>query len=296
MQKMCILLAFVLVFSFAACKQQAQEGMETTNSQAAITTEATEQETIVKEKKTLGNFVTDAPISRPPYISSVKDYFAVYHFMSPEIVGMIDVMFHEPIRDTGKLYPLIIFFHGRGENLSLNHLGTSGTMVEYLINLENDDEAFSAYTLVPITPTSEEVTWSGNRYQLLLKMIPYLIENYDIDPKRVYVTGISMGGFVTCQVVSDLPPRTFAAAIPLSGARNLKEPHKFVDTAFQIHHSTNDELVGVQNARNLYQQLLDCNYPKVQYMEYPSGTHASTQYSVFRSMLFYNWLFNQHLP
>lgn len=280
-----LLLSFILIFCSAACQETAPNPTDTQ------TTEATEQ------KKTPGVFTSREPVGPPlSYISSAKDYFDVYDFSSPEKEGNLELLFHQPFRGTDKDYPLIIYLHGLGEDLSESHLGTSGTMVETLINLENESDEFSAYTLVPITPTDATLSWTSRQYKLLLDLIPYLKENYAIDTKRVYVTGISMGGFTTCQLVNDLPPETFAAVIPLSGARNLKQPEAHMDTAFYIHHSTNDTVVDVSCARNLYQQLVDCKHPNAKYVEYPDGTHSSTQYSVFRDRLFYNWLFARHLP
>ena len=129
-------------------------------------------------------------------------------------------------------------------------------------------------------------------------MIYHLLETYNIDAKRVYITGISMGGFTTCELVNQMLSNTFAAAVPLSGSQMMTDPETLLNTAFRIYHSTNDTVVNVSCSRDLYQQLLIVNHPKVEYTEFVSGNHTSPLYSVYSEQCyeFFGWMFAQRLP
>lgn len=127
-------------------------------------------------------------------------------------------------------------------------------------------------------------------------LIYHLVRTYNIDAKRVYVTGISMGGYTTCRLLKEMPADTFAAAVPLSGAYTMKDPVALYNTAFRIYHAANDPVVNVSCSRNLYKQLLGYKHPKVEYFEEEYGSHTSTLRTAYGDTYFYFWLFDQRLP
>ena len=229
-------------------------------------------------------------------ITSPQDYFETQIFTEADTD--IYYLFHEPIRDTGKAYPLVIFLHGLGDTVNERSLGTATQFVDSLIWLENESEEYSAYTLVPSTPLAHEGGWSYAQLEAFKRLIYHLLENFNIDSKRLYVSGISMGGFTTCQLVNEMPPDTFAAAAPLSGARMMTHPERLHNTAFHIYHSTNDTVVDVSSSRWLNEQLLISGHPKVEYTEFENGDHISPLYSVYTNQCyqFFGWMFAQRLP
>ncbi len=229
-------------------------------------------------------------------ITSVDDYFVTKGYTPPNKVGLIQYLFHEPIRNTGKDYPLIIFLHGLGDTVNESTLGTSGPLIQNLIMLENQSEAFSTYTLVPSTPLASEGWWVSWQLDFLKQLIYDLVDNYNIDPKRIYITGISMGGYTTCDLVNQMPPDTFAAAVPLSGSRYMLDPTSLYNTAFRIYHSKNDTVVDVSCSQGLYYQLTVSEHPNVEYIQFDDGNHISPLYSVYYDKSFYDWLFAQRLP
>lgn len=164
--------------------------------------------------------------------------------------------------------------------------------------LENEYEEYGAYTLTPSTPFPNQGWWTETQLSAFKKLIYQLIDDYKIDPKRIYITGISMGGFVTCQLVDEMPPNTFAAAVPLSGASNMSDPESLHNTAFRIYHSNRDTTVNVSCSRALNQQLLSSDHPKVEYIEFHHGHHTSPLRDVYsvQRYTFFEWLFAQRLP
>ena len=235
------------------------------------------------------------PVEFTP-VTTPEAYFETKKYTPPGKVGDIQYLFHEPIRNTGKKYPLVIFLHGLGDTVNESTLGTAGPLVNTLMQLENQDEAFSTYTLVPSTPLAGEGWWVNWQLSFLKQLIYELPNSYNIDPKRIYVTGISMGGYTTCQLLSEMKPDTFAAAVPLSGAYDLINPVAVNNTAIRIYHSNLDTVVNVSCSRSLYQQLKTCYHPKAEYFEFSHGNHISPLYDVYYDRSFYDWLFAQKLP
>ncbi|MBQ7328320.1 MAG: prolyl oligopeptidase family serine peptidase [Oscillospiraceae bacterium] len=225
------------------------------------------------------------------------DYFSMTYFSPTNSPNKIQCLFHEPVRqNTGKSYPLIIYLHGKGETLSATNWGSGKVFIESLMDMENAAEKFGAYTLVPVTPLGKNGWWTDTEFIFLKCLIDRLVRSYHIDAKRIYVTGISMGGYTTCRLLKEMPPDTFAAAVPLSGAYTMKDPVAVHNTAFRIYHSAADTVVDVSRSRDLYQQLVDSNHPNVEYFESEYGGHMSPLQTAYGDPYFYFWLFEQQLP
>ena len=289
-----LLLAIVMVFLFSACKRESLQPPETTEqgeqSAAADNTEQEAQSSSTDNAEQEGAAAVFTPVF------SVTEVFELKHFTPPNSAGEIHYLFHEPLWKTGKDYPLVIFLHGLGDTITTSEMGSGTYLVDSLIDMENESEKYAAYTLIPITPLSGEGWWKDWQFDFLQKLIFDLVENYNIDAKRIYVTGLSMGGFTTCRLVNAMPPDTFAAAVPLSGANNLTNPDAHHNTAFRIYHVASDTTVNVESSRSLYQQLRASQHPKAEYYELTSGTHTSPMHTVYSDRLFMGWLFTQRLP
>ena len=266
---------------------------------AALTACRQNPENIPSEEATQGSTTqssTDTTVAFTP-IQSGEDYFRTRTYIDERTHEDVDYLFHQPVRDTGKKYPLVIFLHGLGNEVTKTKLGTARYFVEALIYLENSSEEYSAYTLVPTTPHGNEGWWTPSQLSAFKKLIREVISNYNVDPNRVYISGISMGGMVTCQLVNEMSPNTFAAAVPLSGAYQMTSPYEHGNTAFRIYHSTNDQVVSVSQSRNLYNQLRRAGHDNVELIEFPHGDHTSPLRTVFHENYyeFFPWLFSQSL-
>lgn len=276
-----LVVILALVVSAAGCKSAPTAETDPSDSENTL---AQQESTIDPEK---------VPFTR---IISSEDYFHTALFSPTDSAAKIQYLFHKPIRDTGKSYPLIIYLHGKGETLRASNLGTGQLFINSLIDLENTSEQYSAYTLVPITPLGSDGWWDDWEFIYLECLIDRLVRTHNIDAKRIYVTGISMGGYSTCRLLKEMPPDTFAAAVPLSGAYTMNDPVALYNTAFRIYHAAGDTVVNVSRSRDLYQQLVDNKHPKVEYFEEEYGSHTSTLGTAYGDPHFYLWLFAQRLP
>lgn len=135
-----LVVILALIVSAAACKSAP---VAATDPSASENTLAQQESTVDPEK-----------VEFTPIVSS-EDYFHTDFFSPTETPVKIQYLFHQPIRDAGKSYPLIIYLHGKGETLSASNLGTGQLFINTLIDMENASEQYSAYTLVPITPPGQ---------------------------------------------------------------------------------------------------------------------------------------------
>ncbi|MBO5852332.1 MAG: dienelactone hydrolase family protein [Clostridia bacterium] len=286
-----LILVAALALSLAAC--QKENGEAPSSSSASLSEQAssniTSSQTVSSQKE-----------ERVPYepAKTLSDYFDTLTFYDKTSDASIEYLFHEPLRDTGKEYPMIIFLHGLFEEMSLTSLGTAGGMVEALMYYENAIEKYSIYTLIPSTPLPSEGWWQDNQLEALKQLIYKLCEGYKIDKKRIYIAGISMGGMTACQLLDEMPKDTFAAIATFSGVSTLSNPEKALNTAVRIYHAENDQTVSPQSSRNLNQQLISAGHKNVEYTEFEGGDHLSAIKTVFtrQRLAFLDWMFAQKLP
>jgi predicted peptidase len=105
----------------------------------------------------------------------------------------------------GKHWPLILFLHGGNpQSESLDFIRTQG-----LCAFAISDPGLPFVIISPASPPGWFSTAS------LDALLDEVLKNYDVDPDRVYVTGLSLGGFGTWDLAAESPDR-FAAAVPIA--------------------------------------------------------------------------------
>jgi len=139
--------------------------------------------------------------------------------------NFVDYAFYAPKSDAAKK-PLIIFFHGMGEGggRTLKNQGVQmyAYQEEYFSEKEIQDiMGGSAYVLLPQSPDqwpTDGFTGESKYLQVLTSLIDSVIsENPDIDTDRIYIGGLSMGGFMASRMIINYPDK-FAAAFLCSQA------------------------------------------------------------------------------
>lgn len=118
-------------------------------------------------------------------------------------------------------WPLLVFLHGAGERGNdLNRVKAHGPAK--LVEQGRD------FPFVIVSPQCPEGQWWPVLGREVIALIDEMLERYKIDPDRVYLTGLSMGGYGTWAIASAWPDR-FAAIVPVCGggrpftAANLKK-------------------------------------------------------------------------
>lgn len=116
------------------------------------------------------------------------------------------------------------------------------------------------------------------------------IERYPVDPKRVMVTGISLGGYATWDLVERYPGR-FAGALPVCGAGDPARTAEAAKTPLWIFHGERDPNVPNRFDRKMVSRLWDLDAP-VRYQEYPDCGHGIWG-AVYGDEKVMKWLFTR---
>jgi predicted peptidase len=205
--------------------------------------------------------------------------------------------------DPKQRYPLILYLHGAAARGHDNTEPLRWGPELFLNDSLRDKHAF--FLLVPQCPRgsgwlefsffSPTGTRESPSLQLALELADKVLpQEFNIDPKRRYLTGVSMGGFaVWAEMVRR--PGFFAAAVPVCAGGNARmvtrAAAKYPVWAF---HSDDDHLVPVRQARDLV-QAWRAHGGVALYTEYTGLKHSSWKRAYVDPALF-DWLFAQHLP
>jgi predicted peptidase len=210
--------------------------------------------------------------------------------------------------DKNKKYPLVLVLHGAGERGTDNEKQLVHGSKLFL--KEENRKAFPCFVVFPQCP--EENYWSSVKMdrtktpiirdfdysspltlpmQLSMELLKKLVAQESIDKSRLYITGLSMGGMGTFEMVCRYP-KTFAAALPICGGGDKDSYDKSVKkTYFWVFHGTNDAVVDVKFSREMVDRLKELKVP-VRYTEYPGINHNSWD-NAFAEPDFLSWMF-QH--
>jgi predicted peptidase len=210
----------------------------------------------------------------------------------------------------GKKYPLVIFLHGAGERGSDNNAQLQWGSDLFLDSLNRTK--YPAIVVFPQCPANDK--WAeynknpnadstGYVYsndapirkslKLVSQFIDTLLSSGQIDKSRVYLGGLSMGGFGTYELLWRRP-QTFAAAFPICGAMNPSRVKDFrKNLPLWIFHGDKDPIIYVSNSR-LISNLAKKTNPNVKYTEYPGVGHDSWN-NAFKESTLLPWLFSQRL-
>lgn len=211
---------------------------------------------------------------------------------------------------SGKKYPLVVFLHGAGERGNDNEAQLNWGADLFLdpSNLLN----YPAIVVFPQCPKTDK--WAeytknskdstGYDYkedapirkplQLVSAFIDTLINSGAVDKRRVYIGGLSMGGFGTLELLWR-KPKTFAAAFPICGAGNPARVKDYrAKLPIWLFHGDKDAVIPVANSRLIY-GLLSTSNPAAKYTEYAGVGHDSWK-NAFAEPGLLPWLFAQKLP
>lgn len=203
----------------------------------------------------------------------------------------------------GKKYPVVVFLHGAGERGDDN--------VKQLVHgakqfaTPERRKEFPAFVIAPQCPTGKrwsEVDWSkdtsvlpenpSDAMGLVKDLLDEMIENSQVDTKRIYITGLSMGGYGTWDAIARYP-NFFAAAIPICGGGDPNTVEKFKNTPIWCFHGDEDQAVKVGRCREMVDALKKVD-GDIKYTEYPGVGHDSWTLT-YANPEIYTWLFSKKL-
>lgn len=206
-----------------------------------------------------------------------------------------------PAKTEGKV-PLVIFLHGAGERGTDNQAQLKHGASIFL--KPEVREKFPSYVMAPQCPENQKwVDWdwskpftqqpaqpSGPMKLLLQALDAFLAEHPDVDTDRIYVTGLSMGGFGTWDLATRFPER-FAAIAPVCGGGDPEKAAAIAKLPVWTFHGAADQVVTVELTRKMVAALQKADGVPL-YSEYPAIGHDSwsTAYAEPRLL---DWMFAQ---
>lgn len=183
-------------------------------------------------------------------------------------------------KDTKSKIPLIVFLHGSGERGSNLEIVKNHSPFTYK-NLIKEPVAI----LAPQCP--ENTWWDTDAVYFLIKEIS---EKYKIDKDRIYLTGLSMGGWGTIKLAGE-HPEMFAAVAAVCAPTDrvmLATVDNYKDLNIKLFHGGMDDVVLPENAFNFYQKLHPVN-PKAELTIFPNDNHNSWD-STYSDQKLYDWM------
>ena len=216
-------------------------------------------------------------------VACADDYEARI-FTAPD-GGKLPYRLLQPLKyDAAKKYPLVILLHGAGERGDDNsaQLKWGGSL---FTNAEAR-EKFPAFVLVPQCPKDQkwvDMDWGGDTgtapaqssapQKLLLAALETVQKEFSIDADRLYVTGLSMGGYGTWDLITRYPDK-FAAAAPICGGGDKTKAAAAKPVPTWAFHGLADGVVKPSRTKDMVEGLKAAG-GTVFHTEYPGVAHDS---------------------
>ena len=201
-----------------------------------------------------------------------------------EDAGLKYRLFGERKLKGSKLYPLVVYLHGKGGDV-MTPEEPGGAI--YFANRQNYRKR-PCFIIAPQCPAGE--SWGGNNSSNVINVIGILVKNLPVDEKRIYITGYSMGGFGTFAIVAR-EPELFAAAVPVAGGGNPSKADSMKRVPFWVFHGDADTVVNVGQSRKMVEGLKKAG-GKVEYTEIPGENHGISG-QVYQDKKVHEWMFEQ---
>ena len=179
-------------------------------------------------------------------------------------------------------WPLILFLHGAGER------GHDLSKVEIhgppkLIAKEKKELPF-----VIVSPQCPDDEWWSSELQIdtLDALLDDVVSRYQIDKERIYVTGLSMGGFGAWRLAAEYPHR-FAAIAPICGKGDPASAQSIRHLPVWVFHGAKDNVVPLKESRQMVDALkkVDGN---VTFTVYPEAGHDAWT-ATYENPELYEW-------
>ncbi|GAB1155173.1 hypothetical protein YWY31_11980 [Paenibacillus illinoisensis] len=200
----------------------------------------------------------------------------------------LDYLLHIPDTEdqpADKKWPVILFLHGSGERGSdLNKVKANG-----LPNIVDQDKSFPFIVISPQCP--EDEFWAMEK-EALHAIVEHVLENYPANPKRVYLTGLSMGGYGAWHLPIDYP-HVFAAVAPVCGGIDPSKAEALRSVPIWAFHGAKDDVVPLSESQGIV-DALEAIEANVKLTVYPEGNHNAWD-ETYSNPDLYKWFLSHSL-
>ena len=236
---------------------------------------------------------------------NVIDQFEAKSFTDPDSGLTLPYRIYVPEQaNKARQYSFLLFLHGAGERATDNrrHIAVNSNLLTRIVNDTDRDHA--CIIIAPQCPDNQQwvdTPWGNGSYSLdsvpqskqlaaAMKLVDEVTGSYAVDEDRMYVAGISMGGYGTWDTILRYPDK-FAAAIPVCGAGDPTKADRIKEMPIRAFHSSDDGTVPVSGTREMVAALRQLG-SDINYKEYTNAGHGSWQ-PAFEEPDLVDWLFTQ---
>ncbi len=191
-------------------------------------------------------------------------------------------------------WPVILFLHGAGERGEDGFLQTD---IGIGRAIRRHHRNIPAIVVMPQCRPNE--AWVGPMAGMALRCVELTSREYNLDPRRVYLTGLSLGGHGAWMLAASYPDK-WAAVVPICGFAEYAESTglaekiapRLTDIPIWCFHGAADKMVPVEKSRELVEAIKAAGGKSIWYTEYPNGNHNVWD-KAYDDPELWRWLFAQ---
>ncbi|MAS96297.1 MAG: phospholipase [Verrucomicrobiales bacterium] len=204
-----------------------------------------------------------------------------------ETIGL-DYLLYVPAdysEESEKEWPLVVFLHGAGERgADLEKVALHGPPAKV--------KAGESFPFILASPLCPEGGWWTD--EPVLEFIGHLEETLKVDTSRIYLTGLSMGGYGTWHFATRAPER-FAAIAPVCGGGIPYLMRWIKEMPVWAFHGGKDTVVPLDESERLIKKLKEFQNEDAKLTVYPEAGHNSWT-EAYDTAALYEWLLSHSLP
>jgi predicted peptidase len=201
--------------------------------------------------------------------------------------------------DSNTTYPLVIFLHGSGERGNDNEKNIKHIKDAFTNN--GNRMKYPCFVIAPQCPEKSKWIEAYNTalsakpakpMQQFIELLENILKEYPIDKSKIYITGVSMGGYGTWDLIARYPEK-FAAAVPICGGGDEKTAPRIKHIPIWAFHGSKDNTVPPEKSRSMIKALQNAG-GSPGYTEYPDVEHPSWVHA-YKDPFLMVWMFRQKL-
>ncbi len=169
-------------------------------------------------------------------------------------------------KDAKKKWPMIMFLHGAGERGNNIKLVAKHGPPKLIVQGRNFD-------FIIVSPQCPDDIWWPEKNEVLINLLDEIEKKYRVDTDRVYLTGLSMGGFGTWSLSCRYPQR-FAAIAPICGGGEWYAANRLKKIPVWAFHGAKDNIVPLEKSKEMVAAVRKAG-GEAKLTVYPDADHDS---------------------
>ena len=198
------------------------------------------------------------------------------------VIGKTDYPFwiHEPAGE--EVQPLILFLHGKSlSGTDLNKVRKYGVLYAM-------DKGKTIPAIV-VAPQLASGSWNPDK---VLEVLEYVKKHYKVDEKRIYVCGMSLGGYGTMHFAGKYPEK-ITAAVGICGGGNTADACRLSTIPIWLQHGDVDYIVTMSESVKVFDAIKECEPEADATLTIIKGGNHGNVERLFHQDAIYDWMFSK---